>query len=222
VKDKFIITIDGPAGAGKTTIAKNVAQKVGFKYVDTGAMYRAVTLKIIEEKISFSNVPEVEKLAEETSVDIDFINEHMSVFLDGKDVTDKIRCPAVTDNTSITAAIPGVRYKLAKIQRDMADKFKKAVFEGRDMGSIVFPDADIKVYLDAGIEERARRRWQELKGKGNEIDIEVLKEKISQRDKRDESRGLAPLRVPDNAYIIDSTNMEINEVVDKIVALLDR
>jgi cytidylate kinase len=218
----MIITIDGPAGAGKSTIAKLLAKKIDFRYVDTGAMYRAITLKILENNISFSDVPEIEKLAENTDITIDFIDETMHIYLDSKDVTEAIRRRDVTANTSLTAAIPGVRYKLAKIQRETAQKLGLVVFEGRDMGSIVFPDADLKVYLDAGIEERARRRWEELKDKGENIDIEKLKDDIKKRDELDSSRGLAPLRVPENAVIIDSTSMSIEEVVDKIIEFLHR
>ncbi len=219
---KYIVTIDGPAGAGKTTIAKMLAEKIGFKYVDTGSMYRAVTLKIIESSIEFSNISGIELTAEKSDIKIKFNGSKMHIFLDGNDVTDKIRREDVTENTSLIAAMPGVRYKLAKIQREAATRLKKVVFDGRDMGSIVFPDADLKIYLDAGIEERARRRWQELKDRGEMIDMETLKDKIRSRDKKDESRGLAPLRIPDNASIIDSTNMNITEVVDRISELLHR
>lgn len=220
MNDKFVITIDGPAGAGKSTIAKMVAQKINFMYVDTGAMYRAITLKVIQSQIPFSKIPEIEQLAEKSEIKIGFSGSSMHIYLDDKDVTGEIRNSSVTSNTSLIAAIPGVRYKLAKIQREAADKFKKVVFEGRDMGSMVFPDADIKVYLDAGIEERARRRWSELRDRGENITIEKLKESIKKRDKLDESRGLAPLRIPENSYIIDSTNMDIDEVVDRIIDLL--
>lgn len=220
MSDNFIITIDGPAGAGKTTIAKMAAQRIDFKYVDTGAMYRAVTLKVIRAQLPFTKVPRIEQLTEKTEIYLDFAGNSMRIFLDGKDVTDEIRCPEVTENTSLVASIPGVRYKLAKIQRNTARKLKKVIFEGRDMGSIVFPAADLKIYLDAGIEERARRRWQELKDKGENIGIEELKDKIKKRDKLDESRGLAPLRVPENSHIIDSTSMDIEEVVDRIIELL--
>jgi cytidylate kinase len=222
LKDKFIITIDGPAGAGKTTIAKMVAEKIGFKYIDTGSMYRAVTLKIIESGLHFSSVPLIEQLAESTDINIEFDESSMKILLDGKNVTNDIRKRTVTDNTSIVAAIPGVRYKLARIQRRTAEKFKKVVYDGRDMGSIVFPQADLKVYLDASISVRARRRWLELKGKGEVLDIKVLEAQISKRDKLDESRGLAPLVVPEGAHVIDSTNMSIPEVVDSIIALLHR
>ncbi|MGM0440896.1 MAG: (d)CMP kinase [Elusimicrobiota bacterium] len=216
-----IITIDGPAGAGKTTIAEMVAERINYNYVDTGAMYRAMTLKVLRESVPFAETVKIEQLAQETDIGIDFIDGEMSIFLDGKDVTEKIRSEEVTDNTSLVAAIPGVRYKLAKIQRETADKFNKVIFEGRDMGSIVFPDATLKIYLDASIDERARRRWEELKDNGIDVSMEALKKKIKKRDKRDESRGLAPLRVPENAVIIDSTKMSLNEVVDKIIALLD-
>lgn len=218
--NKFVITIDGPAGAGKTTIAKMVARRVNSRYIDTGAMYRAVTLKVIRNQIPFSKVLRIEQLVEKTEIHIDFKGEAMHIYLDREDVTDEIRCMEVTENTSLTAAIPGVRYKLAKIQRETAGKLKKVVFEGRDMGSIVFPNADLKIYLDAGIEERAKRRWQELKDKGENVDLEELKKKIIKRDELDASRGLAPLIVPENSHIIDSTNMHIDKVVDKIIELL--
>ncbi|MFH1415893.1 MAG: (d)CMP kinase [Elusimicrobiota bacterium] len=222
MKDRFIITIDGPAGAGKTTIASKLADRIGFRYVDTGSMYRAITLNVIEEDLSFSDVPAIEVLAEESDIRIGFDGGCMKIYLDGRDITGEIRQRAVTENTSLIAAIPGVRYKLAKIQRQAAEDLGKVVFDGRDMGSIVFPDADLKIYLDAGIEERARRRWQELKDRGEDINIEKLKKDITERDRRDASRGLAPLRIPENASIIDSTSLSIEEVVDKIIELLHR
>ncbi len=217
----IIITIDGPAGAGKTTIAEMVADKINFNYVDTGAMYRAMTLKVLKEGIPFTETVSIEELAQDTDISIEFFDKEMNIFLDDKNVTEDIRGAEVTDNTSLVAAIPGVRYKLAKIQRETAQKFGRVVFEGRDMGSMVFPDASLKIYLDASIDERARRRWDELRNKGIDVNIDNLKKKIEKRDKRDESRGLAPLRVPDNAVIIDSTKMSLEEVVNKIIALLD-
>ncbi|MBN2406130.1 MAG: (d)CMP kinase [Elusimicrobia bacterium] len=222
MKNKTIITIDGPAGAGKSTIAKILAERIGFRYIDTGAMYRAITLKILRRNMEFTDTVGIEKLAEETDIRIDFENGSMKIYSDGEDVTEEIRKKEVTDNTSRVAAIPGVRYKLAKIQRQSADRLMKVVFEGRDMGSIVFPGADLKVYLDAGIQERASRRWQELREKGMDVDIEEIKLSIKKRDRLDESRGLAPLRVPENAHVLDSTDLSIEEVVNRIVALLDR
>ncbi|MFC2048994.1 (d)CMP kinase [Elusimicrobiota bacterium] len=215
-----IITIDGPAGAGKSTIAKVLAERIGYRYVDTGAMYRAITLVTLEENIDFSDILGIEKITENTSITIDFIDDEMRIYVNGEDVSDKIRNASVTENTSRIAAIPAVRYKLAKIQRETAEKLKHVVFEGRDMGSIVFPNADYKIYLDAGISMRAHRRWQELKDKGEAVNIEELKQKIQERDKKDASRGLAPLRIPDNAIIIDSTKLTIDEVIDQIITII--
>ncbi|NLB35436.1 MAG: (d)CMP kinase [Elusimicrobia bacterium] len=222
MKDNCIITIDGPAGAGKTTIARMVADKLNFKYVDTGAMYRAVTLSVLNAGLKFTQVPEIEKLVENIKISIDFSEDGMLIYLDGKEISCEIRSSRVTENTSLVAAIPGVRYLLAGLQRKSASLFKKVVFEGRDMGSMVFPEAALKVYLDADIEERARRRWQEMNENGIEVDMEDLKEKIRKRDRLDESRGLAPLRVPENAFIIDSTSMTLEQVVEKIVNALDK
>ncbi len=212
----YIITIDGPAGSGKTTIAKSVADKLKFKYVDTGAMYRAVTLKIIESGVKFSDIKEIEKIVIDIDIQISFSENQMNIYLDNKEVSNKIRNIKVTDNTSYIAAISVVREKLLHLQRKAAIEFKKVVFEGRDMGSVVFFDANLKIYLDAKIKERAKRRWQEEKNNGIMLDMEELKNKIYIRDKLDSERGLAPLIIPENAIVIDTTNMNISEVVEKI------
>lgn len=222
LKDKFIITIDGPAGAGKTTIAKMVADKLNFAYIDTGAMYRGITLRIIEEEIPFSRVEEIEELAKRTEISIDYKNNKMNIYVDKREVTDVIRCSVVTEKSSRAAVIPGVRNRLVEIQRNMAEKHKRAVFEGRDLGSYVFPDADLKIYLDASVQERAKRRYLELKKKRLHTDLEELKKQIIARDSRDKARTLAPLKIPSEAEVIDTTNMSPKQVVKKIIALLDR
>ncbi len=222
MKDRVIITIDGPAGAGKTTIAKKVAGRLGFRYIDTGAMYRAATLKVLESKIPFNNTEEIAKAVNKSEISLDFSGDEMQVFLDGKDVSEKIRSEEVTENTSLIAAMGPIRGKLVAIQRSSAEKFKKAVFEGRDTGTIVFPDADLKIYLDAGILQRAQRRCREIESRGETVDLDKLQRQIKERDRKDSSRGIAPLRVPEDAVIIDSTSMTIEQVTDKIVELLDQ
>lgn len=208
----MVITIDGPAGAGKSTIAKLVAKELGITYIDTGAMYRAVTYKVLKNGMNPACEDEVGKLAWKTDITL----KDGNVFLDGEDVTQKIRVRDVTNKTSLIAANKEVRRALRKLQRQIASD-KDVVMEGRDIGSVVFPEAQFKFYLDASLSERARRRWSELKAGGIEIPIEEIVSDINKRDNIDLTRGLCPLKVPDGAIIIDSTNKSIQEVVKIIV-----
>ncbi len=218
----YIITIDGPAGAGKSTIAKALSKKLGFIYIDTGAMYRALTLKVLMEGVDPKDHEDVGKVSKSSEMKIDYDEDGMNIFLDGENVKSKIRAQEVTENTSAVSAVEAVRNKMMSIQRRTAKKFKTTVFEGRDMGSVVFPGADLKIYLDAGVEERARRRWKELKAKGQSAEKSKVIRSIEKRDKYDRSRKVAPLTVPQDAVIIDTTGKSILEVTEEIISLVNK
>lgn len=214
----MIVAIDGPAGAGKTTVAKGVAQELRFTYIDTGAMYRAVTFKAMELGLDLSDEEAVSNVAEE----IDICLDQGRVYVDGDDVSTEIRAPEVTRNVVRVADNPGVRKRLVEIQRSMGQSSKGTVLEGRDISSVVFPNAEFKFYLDASIEERARRRREELKEKGIEVEIGRLREEIAIRDEQDKNRRLGPLRIDKDAIHIDTTSMSIDKVISQIVTGVKR
>lgn len=212
---KTVITIDGPSGAGKGTIARLLAKNLGYKYLDTGALYRAVAWKVREEKVSLDNEDALRTLLK--NIDIAFNGDRVTV--DGKDISPVIRTAEIGELSSQVSAIPAVRAGLFSIQRDMCLK-GKVVIEGRDTGTTIFPESENKFYLDAGIEERARRRYEELKQKDPDITIEKTIEDIRRRDLRDSSRKTSPLKRSDDMIYIDSTDLSINEVVVKIIEKL--
>jgi cytidylate kinase len=212
---RIIVAIDGPAGAGKSTIARRVAQKMGAIYVDTGAMYRAVALWAQRSGIATSDMKSVEKLAEHA--DIDLVGQR--IFLNGEDVTDEIRRPEISQAASEVAAIPGVRRAMVALQRDMSEK-ASLVMEGRDIGSVVFPDAEVKVFLDARPEERAQRRAAELEAKGVAVDLVDLTRQIAERDHRDRNRDTSPLIQAPDAAFLDSTGRTLEEVEEEILRLI--
>ncbi|MGM0568434.1 MAG: (d)CMP kinase [Elusimicrobiota bacterium] len=218
--DRYIITIDGPAGAGKSTIARNLAKKLNFTYVDTGAMYRAAALKVINTNTELKNKKAIEKLIKNTDIILNHDKNNIRVYMDGKDITPLIRNGKVSEATSKISAIPGVRKKLVSVQRAIAKKFKKTVFEGRDMGSAVFPDADLKIYLDADVSERAKRRFNQIENGNSRLTLKKIKAEIVKRDKRDKSRTVSPLEIPENACIIDSSFLTVEQVTGKIIDLL--
>ena len=207
-----IITIDGPSGAGKSTIAKLIADKLGFKYLDTGAMYRAVTLYMIENQVDIKNEEEVINALNKLNIGFD---SNYRVYLDSQDITEDIRKEKVVKFVSEVSAISSVRRKMVDLQRDIA-KEGNYILDGRDAGSVVFPNADYKFYLEASLEERAKRRYKEELLKEVDISFEAVKESIKKRDKYDSNRKDSPLVVPENAIIIDTTNMTIDEVAEEI------
>lgn len=207
-----IITIDGPSGAGKSTIAKLIADKLGFKYLDTGAMYRAVTLYMIENQVNIKNEEEVINALNKLNIGFD---SNYRIYLDSQDITEDIRKEKVVKFVSEVSAISSVRRKMVDLQRDIA-KEGNYILDGRDAGSVVFPNADYKFYLDASLEERAKRRYKEELLKEVDISFEEVKESIKKRDKYDSNRKDSPLVVPENAIIIDTTNMTIDEVAEEI------
>lgn len=207
-----IITIDGPSGAGKSTVAKLIADKLGFKYLDTGAMYRSVTLYMIENQVDIKNEEEVINALNKLNIGFD---SNYRIYLDSQDITEDIRKEKVVKFVSEVSAISSVRQKMVDLQRDIA-KEGNYILDGRDAGSVVFPNADYKFYLEASLEERAKRRYKEELSKEVDISFEAVKESIKKRDKYDSNRKDSPLVVPENAIIIDTTNMTIDEVAEEI------
>jgi cytidylate kinase len=216
---KLIIAIDGPVGSGKSTLARRVAQMLGYVYVDTGAMYRALALKALRRGLAFTgNDENLVELARETRIDLRAEDGTQRVFLDHEDVTTAIRTPEVSQAASKIAVNPGVRHVLVAEQR-RAGQQGGVVMEGRDIGSVVFPDAQLKIFLTASPETRAERRWREHQQKGDAIDLQRTLEEIRERDRRDQGRTTSPLvRAPD-AVVVDSTAMEPEEVARLVVML---
>lgn len=212
---KFSIAIDGPAGAGKSTIAKIIAQRLKIEYIDTGAMYRAITLKAIRRGINISNIYEIIDLLNET--DINFMNGR--VYLDGEDVSEEIRLPEIGRFVSQVAAIKEVREKLVAIQRNIA-KNKSVIMDGRDIGTNVLKDADIKIFLVASVEERAKRRYKELLEKGIEVSYDDIVKEIEKRDHIDSTREVNPLKKADDAIVVNNTNKSLEEVVEEILNIV--
>lgn len=215
MNDIFCIAIDGPSGAGKSTIAKLIAQKLNIDYIDTGAMYRAIAYKMTKEGIEPKESQDLHGVLDHT--DIDFVNG--DIILDGKIVNDVIRTPEIASKASAFATLPSVRKKLVQLQQQMAKK-KSVIMDGRDIGTVVLKDAKNKFYLTATAEERARRRFEELKEKGEEVSFDGILESIKKRDYDDMHREITPLRKAEDADEIDSSNMTIEEVCDYVCSHL--
>lgn len=212
----YSIAIDGPAGAGKSTIAKMVAKHLNFIYVDTGAMYRALGLYFIRNNIASTDKEKIEKSCDSVDITIEYLNDEQQVFLNGENVSGLIRTEEVGNMASASSVFPLVRLKLVELQRNLAKKVD-VVMDGREIGTFVLPGADLKIFLTAGSMERAKRRFLELKKRGISADINEIEKDIVERDMRDMNREFAPLKQADDAILIDSTNMTINEVADTII-----
>ncbi len=224
-KDNLIIAIDGPSAVGKSTIAKLIAQKLGYLYIDTGAIYRAITWKVLQKNIDLNNEDLVSDLVSKIHVFIKKIyrnfKKYYCIFVNGEDVTEEIRNPKIDQNVSQIAKLPKVRRQLIALQRDLA-KNGCIVMEGRDIGSIILPYADIKLYFTASEEERIKRRYQELKNKGYKVSYKEVKEQIIQRDIIDSNRKCAPLTKTKDAIVIESTNKTIGEVKNEILKIIKK
>lgn len=220
----FIIAIDGPAGSGKGTIAKALAEKIGFIRLDTGALYRCVTLEVINNNINLTDIDKIVNIAKNMNVKFqksDNENDLDKVFLNERDVTKSIRSAEVSKLVAEVSTIPQVRSELLKIQRNLAEHHD-IIMEGRDIGTVVFPNANLKIYLDADIEERAKRRYKENVTKGIETTYEEVLEGLKNRDEIDMHRKVSPLKKAEDAITVDSTKMSIEEVVNEIIGIYEK
>lgn len=211
----YSIAIDGPAGAGKSTIAKKIAREMEFIYVDTGAMYRAMAVYFLDNGIDAGDEKAINQACENVSVSIVYDNGVQQVILNGENVTGRLRREEVGVMASKTSVYPEVRQKLVELQRILASK-SNVIMDGRDIGTCVLPDADLKIYLTASVEARARRRYDELVEKGETPDLKVIAADIEERDYRDMNRDISPLRQAEDAVLVDSSNMGIDEVVKTV------
>ena len=215
----YQVAIDGPAGAGKSTIAKIVAAKKGFIYVDTGAMYRAMAIHMLRNGIDPMDEDAVARASEGAGISLEYVDGVQHVFLNGEDVTGSLRTEETGNMASLVSKYTAVRTRLVAIQKDIGTK-NSIVMDGRDIGTVVLPNADVKVYLTASSKVRAKRRYDELVAKGQEADIDKIEEDIIARDHQDMTREVSPLKKADDAVEIDSSYMTIDEVADKILSLI--
>jgi len=215
----FVVTIDGPSAAGKSTTARAAAARLGFLYVDTGALYRALALKLQWCGGSPEDAEVVERCLAEARLDLSGSAEHAHVWLDGQDVSEEIRTPAISELASRLAALPAVRRKLVEIQRALRDR-GPLVAEGRDLGTVVFPDAEVKIYLDADLATRAKRRARELERRGFAVPLEQVREEIERRDDRDRNRADSPLRPADGAQVVDGSRQDVEGVVEEVLRVV--
>ena len=215
----FIVAIDGPAGSGKGTITKKIAEKMNLDYIDTGAMYRSVALEVLNKNINIEDDKQTKELLETISIELKKENGKQIVLLNGEDVSDKIRSNEVTSIVSNVSAIKEIREKLVEMQRKMGAK-QDVIMEGRDITTVVFPRADVKIYLDADIEERAQRRYKQNQEKGIECTYEQVLEEMKRRDENDKTNEYGALKIATDAIVIDATHMSINEVVAKIKKII--
>lgn len=217
----FKVAIDGPSGAGKSSIAKTVAKELGFVYIDTGAMYRTAALACIEQGISIKENPEkAVEIVNNISIDIDYINGEQRIFLNGCDVSDKIRTPEVSMGASDVSAIGEVRKKLVSMQRELAGT-KNVIMDGRDIATSVLPDADVKIFLTASDKERANRRFRELTEKGEKVSYEDVLFDIIKRDKQDTTRKISPLKQAEDATLLDTSDLTFIESVEAVLKLIN-
>lgn len=214
----YNVAIDGPAGAGKSTIAKLVAKEKGYIYVDTGAMYRGLAIHFLDKGIKPGETDKVIEACKDAEVTIAYEDGVQHVYLNGTDISSRLRNEEVGNMASVTSAIPEVRKKLLELQQNLA-KTQNVIMDGRDIGTCVLPDADVKVYLTASVETRAKRRYQELQEKGEDCNLEEIAHDIEERDHRDMTREIAPLKQAEDAVLIDSSDMTIDEVVKAIADL---
>jgi cytidylate kinase len=212
----FVVTIDGPAGAGKSTTARAVAERLGFLYVDTGALYRALALKVQRGGVPPDDLAAVDRCVRDTRITLSGSPGESHVWLDGAEVGDAIRTPEVSELASRLAAQAAVRRQLVEVQRSLAER-GPLVAEGRDLGTVVYPDAAVKIYLDADLEARARRRARDLERLGMAVRVEAVSAELARRDERDRSRAESPLVIPEGARVINTSSLSINEQIEQVL-----
>ena len=215
----FVVAIDGPAGSGKGTVAKLVGEKLNLLNIDTGAMFRCIALKMLRNNIAIDNEKEIDNILENIDIELHESDNSLKVFLDKEDVSLEIRREEISNFVSPVSTLPNVRKKLLELQRNIANG-KNVIMEGRDIGTVVFPNANVKIYLEASSEERAKRRVKQNIEKGIEANYEKILEDIKIRDKRDSTREIAPLKKADDAILVDSTNLTIEQVVKKVIDII--
>jgi len=216
---RYVVTVDGPAGSGKSTVGRLLARALAYVYLDTGALYRAVALKVGRAGLDDSDRPGIAALCGETDVALVERDGVTRILLDGRDVTELIRTPEISMLASTVSAVPEVRQRLLAVQREAA-RAGGIVAEGRDMGTVVFPGADVKFFLTAGPEERGRRRWLELRERGHAVEIEDVIREVVRRDRQDSEREIAPLRPAEDGFLVDSTGKTVEEVVDEMLRVI--
>jgi len=218
LEKRCLIAIDGPVGAGKSTVAKITAQKLNIIYVDTGAMYRTVGLYVIRKGLDPKNSEQVNSVLSEINLDVKLSNDGQMIFLNGEDVTKLIRTPEISMAASQVSAVPEVRTKLVQIQRELAES-KSVIMDGRDIGTVVLPNATTKIFLNASLDVRAERRYKELIRKGQKVTFEEVKQDIIKRDENDMSRAASPLKKAVDAIELDTTGKTLEEVVDEVIKI---
>ena len=219
--ERLIIAIDGPSGAGKSTLAKRLAKELNFIYLDTGAMYRALALKVLREGVDLADDARLAELIRRTEIDLAEKEGWLVVLLDGRDVAGEIRTPEVSQMASKVSALQLVRERMLELQRAMG-RHGSVVAEGRDIGTVIFPQAEVKIFLDASVRERARRRCDEIKAAGRAVDLAETLREIEERDRRDSERDIAPLRKADDALMIDSSSLGADAVAARVLAEIQK
>ena len=214
------VAIDGPAGAGKSTLARAAAKKLSFIYADTGALYRSIALNTVRNNIDVSDSVSIEKMLEKTEIELKFINDEQRVFLNGEDVSDKIRTSEISMAASAISALPAVRSFLLELQRELARK-NNVIMDGRDIGTVVLPNAQVKIFLTASPECRAKRRYDEYIAKGKQENYEEILESRKQRDYNDSHRAIAPLKAADDAVLVDTSDDTPQQSVERIVKIIE-
>lgn len=217
----MIVAIDGPAGSGKGTLTKMIDERLNFTRIDTGAMYRCIALKMIRNNISLDDEEKINEILNTTDIAMKKVNNELLIFMDGEDVTKEIRTPAVNSIVSPVSAIKIIRIKMVDLQRDMKNKAENIVMEGRDITTVVFPNADIKIYLTASIEERARRRFEELKASNVDTTFEEVLKSINARDENDMKKEMGALKIADDAIVIDNTNLSIEDTFLEVKKIIE-